>query len=65
MNIYDYSAVKNIFHHEIMDLLSENFNVTKSVQLEEGRLGQKTPNWTIVQSLKPFFVSSMCENCLI
>ena len=65
MNVYNSPTVKNIFHYEIMDLLSDNFNVTKSVQLEEGRLGHKTPNWTIVQSLKPFFVSSMCENCLI
>ena len=47
MNVYNSPTVKNIFHYEIMDLLSDNFNVTKSVQLEEGRLGQKTPNWTI------------------
>ena len=65
MNIYNFSTIKNIFHHEIMDLLFDNFNVTKFVQLEEGRLGQKTPNWTINQVIKPFFVSSMCENCLI
>ena len=64
MNVYNSPTVKNIFHYEIMDLLSDNFNVTKSVQLEEGRLGQKNPNWTIVHP-KTFFCQFDVKNCLI
>jgi len=41
-----------------------NFNVTKFVQLEEGRLGQKTPNWTINSYVDLYFVRSLCEYCL-
>ena len=65
MNVYNSPTVKKIFHYEIMDLLSDNFNVTKSVQLEEGRLGQKTPNWTIKTYVNLYFVRSLCEYCLI